>query len=61
MCGMTLVSILQPEERSLSSKSGAGASIQSTRPESSAAVRVDTSGMGSSSMRSVLGMRSLFQ
>ena len=61
MCGMALVSILQPPALSLSSESGAGDSIQSTRPDSSAAVRVETSGSGSRTMRSVLGMRSLFQ
>ena len=41
---MALVSILQPAALSLSSESGAGDSIQSTRPDSSAAVRVDDVG-----------------
>src|SRR5512144_510370 len=61
MCGIAFVSILQPADFSLSSESGAGASIQSTRPDSRAAERVETSGMGSNTMRSVFGMRSLFQ
>ena len=61
MCGMALVSIFMPADLSFSSESGAGASIQSTRPDSSAADRVETSGMGSNTMRSDFGMRSLFQ
>src|SRR6266436_5014773 len=41
--------------------SGAGASTQSTWPDSKAAVRAFASGIGSSTILSTLGMRSLFQ
>src|SRR5512146_2037955 len=60
-CGMAFVSIFTPLALSLASESGAGASIQSTRPDSSAALRVETSGIGSSTRRSLFGIRSLFQ
>src|SRR5476649_887385 len=45
----------------LSTASGAGASIQSTWPERSAAVRVAASGIGSSTILSSFGTRALSQ
>jgi len=41
--------------------SGGGASIQSICPDSSAATRVDASGIGNSTTRSWLGMRAWSQ
>ena len=41
--------------------SGDGASMKSTWPDSSAAARVDASGIGSSTSRSCLGIRPLSQ
>jgi len=56
-CGCGLKYILKPRCWIAPIASGAGASIQSTWPDSSAAVRALASGMGSSTTRLILGVR----
>ncbi len=56
-CGYEFVTIWKPAWRMLAIASGAGASIQSTWPERSAAVRADASGTGITTSRSSLGTR----
>ena len=53
--------ILRPAFSRLAIASGEGASIQSTWPERSAAVRVAGSGIGSSTILSSFGTRALSQ
>ena len=50
-----------PAALSCGTASGAGVSIRSTWPASSALVRVSASGIGTSTSLSTFGMRSLFQ
>src|ERR1700730_13028577 len=60
-CGSSLVSSTKPRCLISATASGAGASIQSTWPESNAAVRALASGIGSNSILSTLGTRALSQ
>src|SRR3954463_14423815 len=60
-CGSSLEVIVKPRCLISLTASGAGASTQSTWPESKAAVRALASGIGSSSILSVLGTRALSQ
>ena len=55
------VMIVMPADLSRGIVSGDGASMKSTWPDSSAAARVDASGIGSSTSRSCFGMRFLSQ
>jgi hypothetical protein len=57
MCGYTLVTICIPADFSFGTESGAGASIQSTVPASSAATRDDASGIARRISRSDFGTR----
>ncbi len=56
-CGWALLWILKPRCTICGRVSGAGASIQSTWPPSSAAVRAFASGIGSITTRSIFGVR----
>ena len=60
-CGSSLVWITKPRCLISATASGAGASIQSTWPDNSAAVRALASGIGSSTILSTLGTRALSQ
>ena len=60
-CGITPVSTCIPPDFSRATVSGAGLSIQSTWPLSSAAVRVPASGTGSSTSLAHFGTRPLSQ
>src|SRR4029078_7017443 len=60
-CGSSLLLIVKPRCLISATASGAGASTQSTLPESSAAVRAFASGIGSSTIFSTLGTRALSQ
>src|SRR5471030_1414714 len=61
LCGYGPSISLKPALLRLSTASGAGVSIQSTWPERSAAVRVEASGIGSSTILSSFGTRALSQ
>src|SRR5450755_1709643 len=60
-CGSSLAWITKPRCLISATASGAGASIQSTCPESNAAVRALASGIGNSRSLSTLGTRALSQ
>ena len=60
-CGSSLACNWKPRCLISLTASGAGASTQSTWPDSSAAVRALASGIGSSTILSTLGTRALSQ